>query len=216
MSDENINRSKVNLNVDDDEDDEVDDGDYCPTTNDHESSDDSQHTDDEKKDVDIDNVHQEQIQSNIKPYDESKTDALWQSFTKNVTSTSTNVKNDNVSTSSVAMSKPTTMTSNVLEYAGEKVTVSSTVTNNTSLKRAAPPMVTSSSILDRLGIGKKQKLSTLEKSRLDWQSHKESESLTDDLESHRRSKNSYVEKTAFLQRSETRAHDHYLNNLKKK
>ena len=46
--------------------------------------------------------------------------------------------------------------------------------------------------------------------------HKESESLTNDLESHRRSKDSFVERKAFLQRSELREHDHYLTNVKRK
>ena len=135
----------------------------------------------------------------IKPYDESKTNELWKTFGSSAKAP--------VETT-VPKSAPE-VPKKVCESPVEKVTTPT----NPSAKRPAP---SSTSLLDRLGIGKKAKLSTLEKTRLDWSAHKESESLTEDLESHRRGKDSYVERKAFLQRSEVREHDHFLHHVKKK
>jgi hypothetical protein len=187
--------------VDDSEEGE-DDDDYIPTKNenDEEQSDASEESEHDRNEPVEEN--NKEIDANIKPYDESKTNELWKTFT----STSSN---SNITTTAADIPKPTTK---VFDYAGEKVSVP--VSTPPSLKR--PAASSSNSVLDRLGIGKKQKISTLEKSRLDWSAHKESESLTEDLDSHRRGKDSYVEKKAFLQRSELRQHDHYLTNVKKK
>lgn len=184
--------------VESDEEEEEEDDDYSPTKNDNESkSDDSEESEEET-------TAEEKPASdpNIKPYDQSKTDELW----KNLTSSSHTSK---PSTTDVKTEKK------IFDYAGEKVSVS--VPASSSLKRpAAAASSSANSVLDRLGLGKKQKLSTLEKSRLDWSAHKDTESLHDDLDSHRRGKNSYVEKKAFLERTEQRVHDHYLTNVKKK
>jgi hypothetical protein len=182
--------------IDEKVDSEDEDEDYCPVKNDNEQSDPS----DESEHEDIVNNQDEEIKQtdlNITPYDESKTNDLWKSFTSSTKPTTTEV------------STPPKPISKIFDYAGEKVSVP------ISIKRPAPSS-TSNSVLDRLGIGKKQKLSTLEKSRLDWSAHKQSEALTDDLDSHRRGKESYVERKAFLERSEAREHDHYLINVKKK
>lgn len=174
----------------DSEDDEDDD--YAPTKNDDEAQ--SNESEDSEEET---NVIEEQP-STIKPYDPSKVDELWKNFTSSSSKASTTIVNTEKKT---------------FDYAGEQISVS--VPSTSSLKRPAPA-ATSNSILDRLGIGKKPKLSTLEKSRLDWSAHKDTESLNDDLDSHRRGKNSYVEKQAFLERSEQRQHDHYLTHVKKK
>jgi hypothetical protein len=193
MSEKNLTDDKV------DSEDEDDDDDYCPTKN--EPSDESEHEEDDEivNDQNEQEENKKQADLNITPYDESKTNELWKNFTSSTKP---------LSTTEIQSPKPT---NKILDYAGEKVSVP--ITTNSSLKR---PATSSNSLLDRLGIGKKQKLSTLEKSRLDWSAHKESESLTEDLDSHRRSKDSYVEKKAFLERSELREHDHYLVNVKKK
>ena len=173
-------------------DSEDEDEDYRPAKNDESSNEQSEEEQNEEKD-----------QSNVKvtPYDKNKAEELWKNFTSSST------------TSKKPVAAESNSTTKVFDFAGEKVTVPVT---SASLKRAAPSSSGSSSVLDRLGIGKKPKLSTLEKSRLDWQNFKQSESLNDDLESHRRGKDSYVEKKAFLQRTEIRQHDHYLTNVKKK
>ena len=206
MSKKSLNESKDQS----EDDDEEEDDDYCPTANDHEASESS----DGEGTPETEDVNKPGNDLQVKPYDESKTNELWKSLTSDSKSPTAEVVKPVVETP-----KPVVVTNKIFEFAGEKISVPiPTPTSNPSLKRPAAAASSSSSlsVLDRLGLGKKQKLSTLEKSRLDWQSHKDSEALTEDLESHRRGKNSYVEKTAFLQRSETREHDHYLNHLKKK
>jgi hypothetical protein len=212
--------SEKKLKVDSEDDDE-DDDDYCPikTVNEQsDPSDESGHEDDDEKDQDEQIDSEKQNDLNIKPYDESKTNELWKNFTSSTKPSSTTTDNTKaiVEKPKPAVESPKPATK-IFEYAGEKVAVPVTSTAiSPSLKRPAASSSTANSLLDRLGIGKKQKLSTLEKSRLDWSTHKESEALTDDLNSHRRGKDSYVEKTAFLQRTESREHDNYLTRLKKK
>uniref|UniRef100_A0A1E1XAS8 Craniofacial development protein 1 n=1 Tax=Amblyomma aureolatum TaxID=187763 RepID=A0A1E1XAS8_9ACAR len=58
-------------------------------------------------------------------------------------------------------------------------------------------------VLNQL-FNKKQKISTLEKSKLDWDSYKQSEGITEDLQTHNRGKDGYLEKQAFLQRTDLR------------
>lgn len=58
-------------------------------------------------------------------------------------------------------------------------------------------------VLNQL-FNKKQKISTLEKSKLDWDNYKKSEGLVEDLQSHNRGKDGYLEKQAFLQRADVR------------
>ncbi|MGH0148370.1 UNVERIFIED_CONTAM: hypothetical protein FKN15_012691 [Acipenser sinensis] len=59
------------------------------------------------------------------------------------------------------------------------------------------------SILNRIG-GKKQKMSTLEKSKLDWDSFKNEEGIGEELVTHNRGKEGYVERKAFLERVDHR------------
>ncbi|KAM4017457.1 craniofacial development protein 1 [Anomaloglossus baeobatrachus] len=60
-----------------------------------------------------------------------------------------------------------------------------------------------SSILGKLG-SKKQKISTLEKSKLDWESFKEQEGIGDELAHHNRGKDGYIDRKAFLERVDYR------------
>lgn len=53
-------------------------------------------------------------------------------------------------------------------------------------------------------IGKKQKLSTLEKSKLDWNRFKKDENIEDELKSHNMGKNGYLDRQDFLQRTDLR------------
>ncbi|XP_067091272.1 craniofacial development protein 1 [Osmerus mordax] len=59
------------------------------------------------------------------------------------------------------------------------------------------------SILNRLG-AKKQKMSTLEKSKMDWDSFKTEEGIGDELAIHNRGKEGYVERKNFLERVDQR------------
>nr|XP_046217704.1 craniofacial development protein 1-like [Oncorhynchus gorbuscha] len=59
------------------------------------------------------------------------------------------------------------------------------------------------SILNCLG-GKKQKMSTLEKSKMDWNAFKDEEGIGDELAIHNRGKEGYVERKNFLERVDHR------------
>ncbi|XP_053175197.1 craniofacial development protein 1 [Scomber japonicus] len=60
-----------------------------------------------------------------------------------------------------------------------------------------------SSILNRIG-GKKQKMSTLEKSKMDWDAFKSEEGISEELAIHNRGKEGYVERKNFLERVDHR------------
>lgn len=120
--------------------------------------------------------------------------------------------------------------SEIFEFAGETVVVSKEVDQNcqatmknngktilsrSDVKKSPPKDVqdSQSSGIKRPGglgsvigaiLNKKQKLSTLQKSMLDWNSFKKDEGIEEELDQHRRGKDSYVDKQAFLQRSDLR------------
>ncbi|XP_057693562.1 craniofacial development protein 1 isoform X2 [Corythoichthys intestinalis] len=60
-----------------------------------------------------------------------------------------------------------------------------------------------SSLLSRIG-GKKQKMSTLEKSKIDWDAFKYEEGIAEELAIHNRGKDGYVERKNFLERVDHR------------
>ncbi|XP_061450042.1 craniofacial development protein 1 [Rhineura floridana] len=74
-----------------------------------------------------------------------------------------------------------------------------------------------SSLLGKMGT-KKQKLSTLEKSKLDWETFKEEEGISEELAIHNRGKEGYLERKAFLERVDHRQFEHErdirLSNMK--
>lgn len=53
-------------------------------------------------------------------------------------------------------------------------------------------------------IGKKSKISTLEKSKLDWDNFKKQENIEEEISTHNRGKDGYLERQDFLQRSDLR------------
>ncbi|XP_032086409.1 craniofacial development protein 1 [Thamnophis elegans] len=73
------------------------------------------------------------------------------------------------------------------------------------------------SLLGKIG-SKKQKMSTLEKSKLDWETFKEEEGIGDELAIHNRGKDGYLERRAFLERVDYRQFEHEreirLSNMK--
>ncbi|XP_053283734.1 craniofacial development protein 1 isoform X2 [Pleuronectes platessa] len=69
----------------------------------------------------------------------------------------------------------------------------------TSAKRPAGM----SSLLSRMG-GKKQKMSTLEKSKMDWDAFKSEEGITEELAIHNRGREGFVERKNFLERVDHR------------
>ncbi|XP_061863647.1 craniofacial development protein 1 isoform X2 [Colius striatus] len=60
-----------------------------------------------------------------------------------------------------------------------------------------------SGLLGKIG-SKKQKMSTLEKSKLDWENFKEEEGIVEELAIHNRGKDGYIERKAFLERVDHR------------
>ncbi|XP_009078135.1 PREDICTED: craniofacial development protein 1, partial [Acanthisitta chloris] len=110
------------------------------------------------------------------------------------------------------------------DFAGEEIKVTKEVDSNSKeaksflkqqekLQSAAPlslPTVSGvkrpsgmSSLLGKIG-AKKQKMSTLEKSKLDWENFKEEEGIVEELAIHNRGKDGYIEKKAFLERVDHR------------
>lgn len=59
-----------------------------------------------------------------------------------------------------------------------------------------------SSVLNH--IGKKDKMSTLQKSKLDWNNFKKNEGIDEEIKMYNRGKDGYLEKQDFLQRTDLR------------
>ena len=78
------------------------------------------------------------------------------------------------------------------------VSTSSKTTTRPTIKRTAGGL---SSLLSQL---KRPKMSTLTKSLHDWNDYKKQTNLEDELNQHRRSKDSFIEKQAFLNRTDVR------------
>ncbi|KAK6174404.1 hypothetical protein SNE40_017689 [Patella caerulea] len=122
----------------------------------------------------------------------------------------------------------------VFDFAGEEVKITKEVSTDSKeaqkeLKKQeeSKPGVTSpsvqkntGSVLSNIGIkrpgaggglggvlnkiGKKQKMSVLDKSKMDWNSFKKDEGIEDDLKLHNNSKEGYIERMKFLQRTDLR------------
>ncbi|XP_066587422.1 craniofacial development protein 1 [Prorops nasuta] len=118
----------------------------------------------------------------------------------------------------------------VFKFAGEEVKIEKEVpvdsvearlslsTTKNSLEKQKPSLVENlvncgksvktgnfSGISSILGhIGKKAKISTLEKSKLDWESYKKEENLEEEISTHNKGKDGYLERQDFLQRADLR------------
>jgi len=107
----------------------------------------------------------------------------------------------------------------VFDFAGESVTVTKDVdagsreakqaaVGGTSASRSAPKVAAPARPGGLAGLvknlGKAPKMSVLEKSKLDWNGFKKEENLEEELEQHKRSNNSFIEKQEFLQRADVR------------
>lgn len=95
----------------------------------------------------------------------------------------------------------------IFKFAGEEVKVEKEVTSDssnasssdTSKKKSAGRI---SSLLNQ--IGKKSKINTLEKSKLDWEKFKKDEDIQDELSAYRKSKDGFLERQDFLERADLR------------
>ncbi|XP_058464498.1 craniofacial development protein 1 [Malaya genurostris] len=151
----------------------------------------------------------------------SSTESSSKSPTKNSGKESTSTGNSTKSTKSIEPFKTVTK---VFEFAGEAVEVTENIpTTQEGKVLVKPSLATVSSnmksgptrpLLGRpssggLGavlnqIGKKNKLSTLEKTKLDWNSFKRTEGIEEELQTHNKGKNGYLEKQDFLDRADLR------------
>lgn len=122
-------------------------------------------------------------------------------------------------TAKTEQDKPKTKTvTELFEFAGEAVAVEKVVPIDAPEPTTPlPPKITPttsgpgprkvaggglSSILGQ--IGKKNKLSILEKSKLDWSSFKKQEGIEEQLQTHNKGKDGFLEKQDFLQRTDLR------------
>lgn len=154
-------------------------------------------------------------------------DELWSDLCSSTSSTNKSIKKtaDNSQTSSTSTSldnSKSSSTNNLIplsnkikltkeyEFAGEKVKVEEEV-NRSEIDKLNKKNLSTNSIANPLkrglnslvaNLGKKQKLSTLNKTKLDWDMFKKDEGIEDDLKNHTKNKNSFVERQAFLQRTD--------------
>lgn len=110
--------------------------------------------------------------------------------------------------------KEPTVIKEIFEYAGEQIVVEKVVkeppvVQKGSSKSPFPTSKPSSSSGGGLGsilgaLNKKNKISTLDKTKLDWDRFKNQEGITEDLQTHNKGKDGYLERQDFLQRTDVR------------
>lgn len=136
-------------------------------------------------------------------------DDLWESFKKD-TATTKSVGGTN-SLKKEHLNEPSTIkVTKVYDFAGEEVKVTEEVAKDKVAKTTLPnhgqvKMKRLGGLQGALGkLSKKPKLSTLEKSKLDWNTFKDEEGIAEDLKFHNKGKNGFVEKKMFLERTDNR------------
>lgn len=160
--------------------------------------------------------------------EKQKSDALWADFLAG-SSSSSSVKEESKHSSTTALAEPkkvdheSATVTRVFEFAGEAVEVTEKVPSSklevTNQAPTSPAAGTGINIPRQpfakrtpgggLGavlnqIGKKNKLSTLEKSKLDWNSYKRNEGIEEELQTFNKGKDGYLERQDFLQRADLR------------
>jgi hypothetical protein len=106
----------------------------------------------------------------------------------------------------------------IFQFAGEEVTIEKEVPKDSAqarlLSKAIPESTNKSNGRNMGGLsgisgilshlGKKPKITTLEKSKLDWDKFKKEENLEEELRTHNKGRDGYLEKQDFLQRADLR------------
>ncbi|XP_043289919.1 craniofacial development protein 1 [Venturia canescens] len=166
--------------------------------------------------------------------EKKKADLLWADFKKDTGTVSrekpAKLSNTNRPTSPVVRPKTEEKVkiTKIFEFAGEEVKIEKEVSVDSAEARLSLPSVekstneSESSIkglpnargAKRMGLGglssvlgqlgKKAKISTLEKSKLDWDSFKREEKLDEEINTHNRGKDGYLDRQDFLQRADVR------------
>ncbi|XP_063828249.1 nucleolar GTP-binding protein 2 [Ostrinia nubilalis] len=169
----------------------------------------------------------------IDPVDEKKKeDDLWAKFLEGTDSKpkpTANVSSTNNETVKpvVDKAKPETKVENtnddkareklIFEFAGETIVVENNVIKEKIKTAEAPASAKiqvgsssrgSSGLSGVLGqLNKKDKLSTLEKSKLDWTTYKQQEGLDEEIQSHNKGKSGYLDRRDFLERADLRQYE---------
>ncbi|KAF6018759.1 Cfdp1 [Bugula neritina] len=174
-----------------------------------------------RKDLEAEQVAAKEVK------EKARTDALWASFLSDVgpkaKAPEKKVDVKEAVSRSPAVSKPkgTVKVTKVFDFAGETVRVDKEIAADTTESKATangdPPSGSlgaqlGSSATKRPGglgavlgfISKKQKISTLDKSKLDWEKYKAEQGITTELKNHANSKGSYLERKEFLERADQR------------
>ncbi|CAG4947207.1 unnamed protein product [Parnassius apollo] len=105
----------------------------------------------------------------------------------------------------------------IFEFAGETIIVENNVIKEKIKAAESSPSVSKDIPLRSRGSGglsnvlgqlnKKNKLSTLEKSKLDWNTYKKVEDIEDEIQSHNKGKQGYLERQDFLARADVRQYE---------
>ncbi|XP_022908907.1 craniofacial development protein 1 [Onthophagus taurus] len=155
-----------------------------------------------------------------------KVDDLWAMFKKDtsfkpkeapqkpdIEETKENTK-QNISIPKEEAKKETVKVTQIFEFAGEEVIVEKELPAKEAklINKPSSSLGTSKRGGARSGgltslisqLGKKQKITTLEKSKLDWDKFKKEENLEDELHTFNKGKDGYLEKQDFLQRTDVR------------
>ncbi|GMT29270.1 hypothetical protein PFISCL1PPCAC_20567 [Pristionchus fissidentatus] len=139
--------------------------------------------------------------------------------TQSTTSTSSVTKKENVEASvepsklEEAASESTTKITEVFDFAGQEIKVEKEVTLDEAKaheeKQQKMEEASKRPVVKRVGLGdaltmltKKPKMSVLDKSNLDWKSFKQEEKIEEDLATHNRGKNGYLNKQEFLMKAD--------------
>lgn len=155
-----------------------------------------------------------------------KADSIWAEFCKDMPSVSkpnktetNNETNSNTNSNKSLNSSNSEHNNKVLmtktyEFAGESVTVTQeSEDNNNQIKlnvNKGNEGIVNQSVKRSAGLGgildklKKPKINTLQKSVIDWNNYKREEGIEDELSKHSKSKDTFIERQAFLQRTDVR------------
>ncbi|CAO1374649.1 unnamed protein product [Diamesa serratosioi] len=150
--------------------------------------------------------------------EKEKSESLWAEFLSGTEdpSPSISIKKSTIPVVPVVtkpkIMEPTVIQTDIFDFAGEKVEVKREIpkaTANQSNSTAKAGRFTTSSgssgvgsILDQLA--KKNKISVLEKTKLDWDGFKKEEGIQEDLKTHNQGRGGFLERRDFLERTDVR------------
>lgn len=156
--------------------------------------------------------------------EKKKSDALWASFLSE-----NDTKTENSVSAIVTPERKKMTVTESFEYAGEEVKITKEIeipakekpsTSLTKKESSSSPTVSklltiplktlkrTSGIGTLLGqLGKNKKISTLEKTKLDWTSFKKGEGIEEEIETHNKGKDGYLERQDFLERTDFKQFD---------